>query len=99
MTIFQEKPTFIVVVFHGDDTSPGGMSVVDDGFDIQWFDCEGVNDPDRDSLWKSNNLIQCRNTVFIHSRQDVCNHCNNWFDKSVVKQAVPCKCCSQSSMS
>lgn len=46
------KPTFIVVVFHSEESSPGGTCVVHDGFDIQWFDCEGVNNPDRDPLWK-----------------------------------------------
>lgn len=48
------QPTFVVVVFHSDDTSPGGTCVVDNGFDIQRFDCEGVNDPDKDPLWKIN---------------------------------------------
>lgn len=52
MSYFYVKHTFIVVVFHSEDSSPGGACVVDDGFDIQWFDCEGVNDPDRDPLWK-----------------------------------------------
>lgn len=46
------KPTFIVMVFHGEDSSLGGTCIIDDGFDIQWFDCEGVNDPDGDPLWK-----------------------------------------------
>lgn len=49
---FLWKPTFIVVVFHSEDSPPGGTCVVNDGFDIQWFDCEGVNDPDRNPLWK-----------------------------------------------
>lgn len=40
------KPTFIVVVFHSEDSSPGGTCVVNDSFDIQWLDCEGVDDPD-----------------------------------------------------
>lgn len=44
------KPTLIVMVFHSEDSSPGGPCVVDDGFDVQWFDCERVNDPDRDPL-------------------------------------------------
>lgn len=44
--------TFVVVVFYGQDSSPGGTRVVDDGFDIQWFDCEGVDDPDGDPLCK-----------------------------------------------
>lgn len=39
-------PTFIVVVFHGEDTAPRGTSVVHDGFDVQWLDCERINDPD-----------------------------------------------------
>lgn len=43
-------PTFIVVVLHSEDPSPGGTRVVDDSFDIQWFDCEWVNDPDGDPL-------------------------------------------------
>lgn len=47
-----KEPTFIVVVFHSDDSSPSGTCVVSDGFGIQWFDCEGVNDPDGDPLWK-----------------------------------------------
>lgn len=44
--------TFVVVVLHGEDASPGGTSVVDDGFRIQRFDCEGVDDPDGDPLCK-----------------------------------------------
>ncbi len=48
------KRTFIIVVFHSEDSSPGGTCVVHDGLYVQWFDCEGVNDPDRDPLWKFN---------------------------------------------
>lgn len=40
------------MVLHGEDASPGGTSVVDDGFRIQRFDCEGVDDPDGDPLCK-----------------------------------------------
>lgn len=50
--LFLWKPTFIVVVFNSEDSPSGGTGVVDDGFNIQWFDCERVNDPDRDALWK-----------------------------------------------
>lgn len=38
------------MVFHSEDSSPGGTCVVHDGFDIQRFDCERVDDPDRDPL-------------------------------------------------
>jgi len=48
------KHTFIVVVLDSEDSSPGSTCVIDDGFDIQWFDCEGVNNPDWDPLWKIN---------------------------------------------
>lgn len=48
---FLWKGTFIVVVFHSEDSPPGGTCVVGDGFEIQWFDSEGVNDPDRNPLW------------------------------------------------
>lgn len=39
-------PTFMVVVFHGEDAAPRGTSVVHDCFDVQWLDCERINDPD-----------------------------------------------------
>lgn len=43
---------FIVVVFDSEASPACGTRVVDDGFSIQWFDSEGVDDPDRDPLWK-----------------------------------------------
>lgn len=54
MSDFYRKRTFIVVVLYSEDSSPGGTCVIDDGFGIQWFDCEGVNNPDWDPLWKIN---------------------------------------------
>lgn len=49
-------PTFIVVVFHGEDTAPRGTSVVHNGFDVQWLDCERINDPDWDPLWRGSQV-------------------------------------------
>jgi len=46
------KPTFVVVVFNSEDSSPGGSYVIHDGLNVQRFDCEGVDDSDRDPLWK-----------------------------------------------
>lgn len=52
------KPTFVVVVFHGEDTAPRGTSVVHDGFDVQWFDCEWIDDPDQDPLCTGKQISQ-----------------------------------------
>lgn len=43
--------TFIVMVFHCDNRSPGCSGVVYDGFWIQGFDGKRVNHTDVDSLW------------------------------------------------
>lgn len=51
------KPTFVVVVLDSEDPSPGSTCVVDDRFDIQRFECEGVNHSDRDPLWKMKNTM------------------------------------------
>lgn len=45
------------MVLHSDDAAPGGVGVVDDGFSIQRLDCEGVNHPDGNPLWKTNHVF------------------------------------------
>lgn len=52
LTRRKSLPTFIVVVFHGEDTAPRRTSVIHDGFDIQWLDCERIDDPDWDPFWR-----------------------------------------------
>lgn len=40
------------MIFHSEDSPPGGTRVVHDGLDIQWLDGERVDDPDVNPLWK-----------------------------------------------
>lgn len=66
---FCGKPTFIVVVFNGEDSSPGHTCMVSDGFNVQRFDGERVDYSDRDSLWKASLEEQNNTDKPYHCKQ------------------------------